>query len=170
MNTCWKSRQNPTDGAKKPQGRLSPPTICLVAKNWTNQNRREALFVEGAGDGFKTALALLVENGDPSMYYFVHFGNCSFYKSAKKILFRKSTNQNFTRMTKNQSVKWQFRYLTKLFNHRFYACRIFFYSICISFLVYGEGRGKKSFHVKLWVSYGILETHFFFVKGHVFFF
>ena len=21
-NTCWKSRQNPTDGAKKPQGRL----------------------------------------------------------------------------------------------------------------------------------------------------
>ena len=67
-NTCWKSRQNPTDGAKKPQGRLSPPTICLVAKNWTNQNRREALFVEGAGDVFKTALALLVENGDPSMY------------------------------------------------------------------------------------------------------
>ena len=67
-NTCWKSRQNPTDGAKKPQGRLSPPTICLAAKNWTNQNRREALFVEGAGDGFKTALALLVENGDPSMY------------------------------------------------------------------------------------------------------
>ena len=68
FNTCWKSRQNPTDGAKKPQGRLSPPTICLAAKNWTNQNRREALFVEGAGDGFKTALALLVENGDPSMY------------------------------------------------------------------------------------------------------
>ena len=32
-NTCWKSRQNPTDGAKKPQGRLSPPTICLAAKN-----------------------------------------------------------------------------------------------------------------------------------------
>ena len=24
QNTCWKSRQNPTDGAKKPQGRLSP--------------------------------------------------------------------------------------------------------------------------------------------------
>jgi len=68
-NTCWKSRQNPRDGAKKPQGRLSPPTICLAAKNWTNQNRTEALFVEGAGDGFKTALALLVENGDPSMYW-----------------------------------------------------------------------------------------------------
>ena len=67
-NTCWKSRQNPTDGAKKPQGRLSPPTICLVAKNWTNQNRRDALFVGGASDAFKTALALLVENGDPSMY------------------------------------------------------------------------------------------------------
>ena len=100
--------------------------------------------------------------------YFVHFGNCSFYKSAKKILFRKSTNQNFTRMTKNQSVKWQFRYLTKLFNHRFYACRIFFYSICISFLVYGEGQGKKCFHVKLWVSYGILETHFFSSKGMFF--
>ena len=70
-NTCWKSRQNPTDGAKKPQGRLSPPIICLAAKNWTNQNRTEALFVEGAGDGFKTALALLVENGDPSMYCYV---------------------------------------------------------------------------------------------------
>ena len=102
--------------------------------------------------------------------YFVHFGNCSFYKSAKKILFRKSTNQNFTRMTKNQSVKWQFRYLTKLFNHRFYACRIFFYSICISFLVYGEGRGKKIFSRKIMSFLRYFRTHnFFSSKGMLFF-
>ena len=53
---------------QKTTRQIVPPTICWAAKNWTYQNRREALFVEGASDGFKTALALLVENGDPSMY------------------------------------------------------------------------------------------------------
>ena len=66
FNTCWKSHQNPTDGAKNPQGRLSPPIICLAAKNWTIQNRREALFVGGAGDGFKTAWLYLLKTAIPA--------------------------------------------------------------------------------------------------------
>ena len=101
FNTCWKSRQNPTDGAKKSQGRLSPPTICLAAKNWTNQNRREALFVEGASDGFKTALALLVENGDSSMYL-------GFQPLPKRISVEESSNKSYMSIKSIETFsKWR---------------------------------------------------------------
>ena len=62
------------------QGQLSLPTICLAAKKWTTQKTTKAWIVEGAGDGFEFLLALLVQNGIPSIYFtFMIFSHKSFF-------------------------------------------------------------------------------------------
>ena len=102
--------------------------------------------------------------------YFVHFGNCSFYKSAKKFFFA-SLQIKILREWRRTN-RWNGNSATWL-NYSIIVsmpAEYFFYSICISFLVYGEGQGKKMFSRKIMSFLRYFRTHNFFSSKSMLFF